>query len=271
MKLRLLLNLACVLMAQLPVAAGAQGHAPTNLFAVAHPSGDVTFYFDDANVDEWGFNLYVYNRSGVYDGRIGPVSGSSGEWTSWLNFKQRWRIQAWITARGPWGESPRSKPIYIFRPGGIENQNFAQRFKERCRTGTREVCFGEDNRYHLWVSARRIARYEPSGRPVYEDGLVNWRKFEDAPPSAFGWLYGRDNIELTVKLLDGCHINGNMWLYAAATTDQSLSFSLTDLESGTEKSYNLDAGDPDGGYTGWATRFWPGYGLQDQAAMKCVP
>lgn len=270
MRIQLHLNLVCVLITQPPVAAGAQGHAPENLFAVAHPSGDVTFYFDDANVDEWGFNLYVHNRIGVYDGRIGPVSGSTGQWTSWLNFDQRWRIQAWITARGPWGEGPPSKPIYIFRPGGPENEGYVSRMKEYCRTGV-NVCFGEDDRYYLRVIARRTARYEPSGRPVYEDKAMRWRKFEDAPPSAFGWLYGRDNIELTAKLLNGCSINGHMWLYAAANTDQSLSFSLVDLGSGTEKQYDLDAGDPDGGYTGWATRFWPGYGLQDQAAMKCVP
>ncbi len=38
------------------------------------------------------------------------------------------------------------------------------------------------------------------------------------------WFFNRDNAEVLVKVLDGCHLNGHYWVYAAPVTD--LAFNL---------------------------------------------
>jgi hypothetical protein len=45
------------------------------------------------------------------------------------------------------------------------------------------------------------------------------------------WFFGRDNVELTVKILDGRAINGAFWLFAASMTD--LAYTLTVIDHNT--------------------------------------
>lgn len=45
------------------------------------------------------------------------------------------------------------------------------------------------------------------------------------------WVFGRENVELTIKILDGRAINGAFWLFAASMTD--LAWTLTVVDRNT--------------------------------------
>lgn len=58
------------------------------------------------------------------------------------------------------------------------------------------------------------------------------------------WLFSRDNLELLVKVLDGCAVNGNFWVFAAGLTDREVQLVVTDLSTGTVRSFYSPGGTP---------------------------
>jgi hypothetical protein len=51
-------------------------------------------------------------------------------------------------------------------------------------------------------------------------------------------FFDPDNWELMVKVLDGCAINGHVWVYAAASTDVGYVMTITDTLTGAQKVYS---------------------------------
>jgi hypothetical protein len=67
------------------------------------------------------------------------------------------------------------------------------------------------------------------------------------PPSrdsALFYFFDRDNWEAMVKVLDGCHLNGNFWVFAAASTDVGYTLRVRDQETAASKEYRHPAGTP---------------------------
>lgn len=62
--------------------------------------------------------------------------------------------------------------------------------------------------------------YETAGGEVGEGKAGIWASGE----SGLLWFFSRDNAEVLVKVLDGCHLNGHRWVYVAPVTD--LAFNL---------------------------------------------
>jgi predicted GH43/DUF377 family glycosyl hydrolase len=52
------------------------------------------------------------------------------------------------------------------------------------------------------------------------------------------------NIELLVKILDGCAINQRYWVFVAGLTDVGVGLTVTDTETGERKTYSNTAGVP---------------------------
>ena len=62
--------------------------------------------------------------------------------------------------------------------------------------------------------------YETAGGEIDEGKAGIWASGE----AGLLWFFSRDNAEVLVKVLDGCHLNGHRWVYAAPVTD--LAFNL---------------------------------------------
>ena len=62
--------------------------------------------------------------------------------------------------------------------------------------------------------------------------------------SGLFYFFAQDNIEMLVKVLDGCPINGNYWVFFAATTDVAFELTVTDRENATSKTYTNPLGSP---------------------------
>jgi hypothetical protein len=58
------------------------------------------------------------------------------------------------------------------------------------------------------------------------------------------WFFDPDNLELMVKVLDGCAENGHRWVFAGGSTDLEVSISVEEVESGLETSYRSPLGEP---------------------------
>lgn len=60
--------------------------------------------------------------------------------------------------------------------------------------------------------------------------------------SGLFWFFGPENLELLVKVLDGCGVNARHWVFLAAATDVEYTVKVTDTENGAVKSYSNPLG-----------------------------
>jgi predicted esterase len=70
------------------------------------------------------------------------------------------------------------------------------------------------------------------------------------------WFFSAANLELDVKVLDGCPVNGHAWVFVAGLTDVGVTVTVTDTASGAVVEYRNPRGTP----------FAP---VQDTAAFPC--
>ncbi len=64
----------------------------------------------------------------------------------------------------------------------------------------------------------------------------------DFGPSGFLYFFEPTNIEMLVKTLDGCAINGHFWVFAAATTDVEYTLRVIDTQTGSLLEYHNPLG-----------------------------
>lgn len=74
--------------------------------------------------------------------------------------------------------------------------------------------------------------------------------------AAYFWFFDPANIELVVKVLAGCGVNGEHWVFASGLTNVGVELEVTDTLSGASKTY-LNA---------FGTPFRP---VQDSSAFPC--
>jgi hypothetical protein len=72
------------------------------------------------------------------------------------------------------------------------------------------------------------------------------------------WFFDPGNVELLVKVLDGCTVNHAFWVFAAGLTNVGVSLRVTDSSNSTPRTYTNNLG----------TAFLP---IQDTAAFATCP
>jgi hypothetical protein len=79
-----------------------------------------------------------------------------------------------------------------------------------------------------------------------------------SPVTGYLWFFSAANVEAVVKVLDGCALNGNYWVFAAGLTDVNVTITVTDTLTGIFKTYTNAQG----------TAFLP---VQDTGALPVCP
>ena len=78
-------------------------------------------------------------------------------------------------------------------------------------------------------------------------------------PTAGGfWFFSADNVEVIVKVLNGCGVNGRYWVFAGGLTNVDTMIDVTDLSDGRRSTYSSPANTP----------FQP---IQDTSAFATCP
>jgi len=55
--------------------------------------------------------------------------------------------------------------------------------------------------------------------------------------SGYFWFFDPSNVELTVKVLNGCPVNSRYWFFASGLTNLRVDLTVTDTKTGTVKTY----------------------------------
>jgi len=72
------------------------------------------------------------------------------------------------------------------------------------------------------------------------------------------WFFSDTNVEVVVKVLDGCSLNSQWWVFAGGLTNVAVTLTVTDTKTGTVKTYHNPA----------STTFQP---IQDTSAFATCP
>ncbi len=62
--------------------------------------------------------------------------------------------------------------------------------------------------------------------------------------TGYVWFFGADNVEMIVKVLDGCAVNGHKWVFLAGLTNVRVVATVTDTRTGAFRTYENPAGTP---------------------------
>jgi hypothetical protein len=60
--------------------------------------------------------------------------------------------------------------------------------------------------------------------------------------SALFWFFNSDNIEMVVKVLDGCGVNGHYWVFMGGLTNVGVQATVTDVATGMARTYTNTEG-----------------------------
>ena len=101
-----------------------------------------------------------------------------------------------------------------------------------CEPNRETLCL-QDSRYAVTVEWRK-----PDGETGVA-GVVNAARTNDSGLFTF---FSPDNWEILIKVLDGCALNGHVWVYAASTTDLGYTIRVTDMLTEAVKEYENEPG-----------------------------
>ena len=105
--------------------------------------------------------------------------------------------------------------------GALLDETFAQ-----CAPGTNSLCL-QQSRFEVTVDYRTAQG---------EAGTAKRVPFGSADSGLF-WFFNADNWEMLVKVIDGCGLNQNYWVFAAATTDVEYTLRVRDTQTGDVAEY----------------------------------
>jgi len=129
-----------------------------------------------------------------------------------------------VIEQGVWPEEPFLKATFqVFEPS-------------LCRPSESVLCL-HDGRFAVQVDWRDFADGQGYGRPVPQDPE---RPF-DADSGLF-WFFDPGNLELMVKVLDGCGLNQHFWVFLAPASTVDFDVTVTDLATGAVRTYHNEAG-----------------------------
>ena len=86
-------------------------------------------------------------------------------------------------------------------------------------------------------------RFESRARWTTRDGQSGMgRPFALSADTGYFTFFNPDNVELIVKVLNGCTLNSSFWVFAGGLTDVGVVLTITDTVTGNVQTYNNSQG-----------------------------
>lgn len=216
---------------------------------------------------EIGHNLGLPHdlANGPADG--GPFAPKAwGHWGKLLDGTNFYDIMSYITActpfcqvRLPYFGNP--DVIYKGVPMGIAGEREGARFVNSismasvaanrlpktgdCVQTSEELCLGN-------------GRFRVAATWETETASGEAKAVRLTPDTGYFWFFDQSNVEVVVKVLDGCVANSRFWTFASGLTNTKVTLTVTDTVGGVTKTYTNPQG----------TAFKP---IQDTGAFATCP
>ncbi len=194
-------------------------NAPTDLEATAISSTEIELRWQDDSSVETGFDIFLQGPGDSRPRSIGmaPPNATSTVVADLIpGMTYRFAVEA------------RNGSLVSERTPTAEATTW---FSEEARCGDRDVlCLGSFEVEVEWDAGEGNA-----GRGVAERLTARSGDF---------WFFQPNNVEMVVKVLDGCALNGHIWVFAAGLTDVGVTTTVRDLLGGRERKWSSPRGTP---------------------------
>ena len=111
------------------------------------------------------------------------------------------------------------QPLHVYPPDG-------------CMTTDIALCLHRD-RFRVQASWKGFQGGAGIGHPIAVDGR---------PDTGLFWFFDEANLELTVKVLDGCGVNDHYWVFIASGSTVEYEVTVTDTDDDEVKTYRNELG-----------------------------
>ena len=92
--------------------------------------------------------------------------------------------------------------------------------------GANVLCLGEDGRFKVEATWENRQGATGKGQAV-----------AITADTGYMWFFNQENIEMVVKVLNGCGITQHYWVFAAGLTDVEVELVVTDTEGEAQRTY----------------------------------
>jgi CSLREA domain-containing protein len=99
-----------------------------------------------------------------------------------------------------------------------------------CLTGGPNLCLNEE-RFKVNVSFKTSQGQTGSGQAV-----------QLTPDTGYFWFFSPSNVEVTIKVLNGCGFNQRFWVFLSGLTNVEVTVTVTDVVTGATKTYTNPQG-----------------------------
>jgi hypothetical protein len=208
--------------------------APSNLVATAQSSEQISLAWQDNSSNEDSFRVEMRTGSGAFGEAATLALNVSGTVISGLTPATTYSFR--VRSANSAGSSAYSNTATATTaPAGPA---------ATCTPGSTRLCLN-NNRFQVEVAWTTSTGSQGSGRAV---ALTS--------DTGYFWFFNQANVELVIKVLNGCALGGHYWVFAGGLTDVNTRITVTDVQTGAVKRYNNPQG----------TAFRP---VQDTSAFNC--
>jgi len=177
-----------------------------------------------------GFVVAVYPDASCSDQPVGTfVSSVLGSPRRWLEVRGQFVLPAGFNGASMWfcGHVQNSGD----QRGNLDDVYLQAAAPGRCvQTGT-ALCL-IDRRFMV------EAHYQTPGA----SGMAHALAATDR--AGYLWFFQANNIELSIKILNGCGVNRRYWVFASGLTNAGVAITVTDTMTGATQTYTNPPGQP---------------------------
>ncbi len=116
-----------------------------------------------------------------------------------------------------------------YRAAGVE---MPQAATGECTAGDKTLCL-ENGRFRVRLDWETEDEQTGAGKAMPFTG-----------DTGLFWFFDPANIEIVIKVLDGCAVNGNRWVFAGGLTDVAVEMTVVDTRTGATRTYANRLGRP---------------------------
>lgn len=170
------------------------------------------------------------NTGALLDPRLGPLAGNGGPTPTHALLAGSPALDAGNPA-APGGADACATADQrgASRPGGTRCDIGAFEATTACVAGGNTLCL-QNGRFKVTATWQ-------TGTAGGEAGAVTLTS-----DTGYFWFFDPANVEVTLKVLDGCALNQNFWVFLSGLTDVRVDVKVTDTLTGQEKTYTNPLG-----------------------------
>jgi CSLREA domain-containing protein len=99
-----------------------------------------------------------------------------------------------------------------------------------CQPGVRTLCLGDGN------------RFQATARWTTRDGSGEAQALPLTSDTGAFWFFAAQNLEIQIKVIDGCAVNNRFWVFASGLTDVGVEITVEDTRTGESWMYGRQRG-----------------------------